>query len=160
MKAPPDSALADAQGIIADLRRQLAERTAERDEALEQQAGDDQVGQARDHDPADRARGAPPDPAVEQVRERYKPRRLRPISSRKQKTSAATRGEATTSQTLYSVTPVSLRISCCQYCPSPKDATTRTAALMKKTGQDRRRGCRGFRSAKARQIHAASTPSP
>ena len=28
MKTPPDSALADAQGIIADLRSQLAERTA------------------------------------------------------------------------------------------------------------------------------------
>jgi class 3 adenylate cyclase/prephenate dehydratase len=37
MKTPPDSASADAQGIIADLRRQLAERTAERDEAVAQQ---------------------------------------------------------------------------------------------------------------------------
>jgi hypothetical protein len=37
MKTPPDSAFADAQGIIADLRRQLAERTAERDEAVAQQ---------------------------------------------------------------------------------------------------------------------------
>ena len=61
---------------------------------------------------------------------------------------------------LYSVTPISLRISYCQYCPSPKETTTRTAALMKKTGQDRRRGRRGSRSAKARQIDAASTPSP
>jgi hypothetical protein len=36
MKTPLDSALADAQGIIADLRRQLAERTAELDEAVAQ----------------------------------------------------------------------------------------------------------------------------
>jgi hypothetical protein len=38
MKTTPDGALADAQGIIADLRRQLAERTAEREEALAQSA--------------------------------------------------------------------------------------------------------------------------
>jgi hypothetical protein len=58
------------------------------------------------------------------------------------------------------VTPISLRIWYCQYCPSPKDTTIRTAALMKKTSQDRRSGRRGSRSAKARQIHANSTPSP
>src|SRR5438067_6958052 len=34
MKTPLDSALADAQGIIADLKRQLAEGAAEREEAL------------------------------------------------------------------------------------------------------------------------------
>ena len=38
MKTTPDSALADAQAIIADLRRQLAERTAERDEGEAQKA--------------------------------------------------------------------------------------------------------------------------
>jgi GAF domain-containing protein len=43
MKTPPDSALADAQGIVADLRRQLAERTAERDEALAQQTATAEV---------------------------------------------------------------------------------------------------------------------
>ena len=37
MKTPPDSALADAQRIIADLRRELAERAGEREEALAQQ---------------------------------------------------------------------------------------------------------------------------
>ena len=37
MKTPLDSALADAQGIIADLKRQLAEGAAEREEALAQQ---------------------------------------------------------------------------------------------------------------------------
>src|SRR3974377_573422 len=34
MSATPDSTFADPQQIIADLQRQLAERTAERDEAL------------------------------------------------------------------------------------------------------------------------------
>src|SRR5579864_1232741 len=43
MKTPPDSALADAQGIIADLRRQLAERTAEHDEAVAQQTATAEV---------------------------------------------------------------------------------------------------------------------
>jgi GAF domain-containing protein len=43
MKIPPDSALTDAQGIIADLRRQLAERTAERDEAVAQQTATAEV---------------------------------------------------------------------------------------------------------------------
>jgi class 3 adenylate cyclase len=42
MKTPEDSA-SDAQGIIADLRRQLAERTAERDEALDQQTATAEV---------------------------------------------------------------------------------------------------------------------
>ena len=90
----------------------------------------------------------------------YRPRRPRPISRIRQNTSAATNGEATTSTMLYSVTPISLRIKYCQYCPSPKKTTVRTAALMKKASQDRRRGRRGSRSAKARQIHAPITPSP
>src|SRR3954453_19855876 len=34
MSATPDSTLADPKGLIADLRRQLAERTTERDESL------------------------------------------------------------------------------------------------------------------------------
>jgi two-component system, NtrC family, sensor kinase len=36
MSAAPDSTSADPTGLVADLRRQLAERTAERDEALAQ----------------------------------------------------------------------------------------------------------------------------
>ena len=43
MKTPPDSALADAQGIIADLKRQLAEGAAEREEALAQQTATAEV---------------------------------------------------------------------------------------------------------------------
>ena len=35
MSAIPDSTLADSEQLIADLQRQLAERTAERDEALD-----------------------------------------------------------------------------------------------------------------------------
>ena len=77
-----------------------------------------------------------------------------------QTVSAATSGKMTTNAMLYSVTPISLRISYCQYWPSPKETTTSVAALMRKTVQDRRRGYRASRSAKARQIHAASTPSP
>jgi hypothetical protein len=61
---------------------------------------------------------------------------------------------------LYSVTPISPRIKYCQYCPSPKKTTVSTAALMKKISQDRRRGRRGSRSGKDRQICAASTPTP
>ncbi len=37
MSATPDNTLVDPEQIIADIRRQLAEREAERDEALEQQ---------------------------------------------------------------------------------------------------------------------------
>src|SRR5439155_2917134 len=39
------------------------------DEALEQQATDNQVGEADHQNPADRVGGAPPEPAVEQLRE-------------------------------------------------------------------------------------------
>jgi len=38
MSATPDSTLADPEQRIADLQRQLAERTAERDEALAREA--------------------------------------------------------------------------------------------------------------------------
>jgi hypothetical protein len=37
MSAPPDSTLADLKEVIADLQRELSQRTAERDEALAQQ---------------------------------------------------------------------------------------------------------------------------
>jgi hypothetical protein len=37
MNATPDSTLADSAQLVADLQRQLAERTAERDEAIEYQ---------------------------------------------------------------------------------------------------------------------------
>src|SRR6266571_9373448 len=126
------------------------------DEALEQQAADDQVGEAGHQDPADPACRPPPDPPAQQ----YRPRRPRPISRKRQKTAAAMNGEATTSGMLYSVTPISLRISYCQYCPSAKATANRTAALMKKVRQAHGRGRRESRSAKARQMDAAHTPSP
>ena len=52
------------------------------------------------------------------------------------------------------------RISYCQYWPSPNETASSTAALTRKVGHAQLRGGRGSRSAKARQIHAATTPSP
>jgi class 3 adenylate cyclase/putative methionine-R-sulfoxide reductase with GAF domain len=43
MKTPPEGALPDAQGIIADLRSQLAKCTAERDEAVAEQTATAEV---------------------------------------------------------------------------------------------------------------------
>jgi class 3 adenylate cyclase len=55
MKTTPDSALADAQAIIADLRRQLAERTAERDEGEAQKAAMAEVLEIINTSPGDLA---------------------------------------------------------------------------------------------------------
>jgi class 3 adenylate cyclase len=54
MKTPPDSALADAQGIIADLRRQLAERTVERDEAQARETATAEILRVINASPGDR----------------------------------------------------------------------------------------------------------
>ena len=69
-------------------------------------------------------------------------------------------GEAITSAMLYFVTSISLRMSYCQYCPSPNETANRTPALTAKAVHAQRRGRRGPRSANARQIDAAHTPSP
>src|SRR5215813_3190569 len=53
MSAMPDSTLADPQEIIADLRRELAECRAERDEALAQQAATSEVLQVINSSPDD-----------------------------------------------------------------------------------------------------------
>src|SRR6476646_2067349 len=53
MSAPPDSTLADPQQIIVDLRRQLAECRAERDEALAQQTATAEVLQVINSSPGD-----------------------------------------------------------------------------------------------------------
>ena len=51
MGAIPDSTLADAEQIIADLRRQLAECRAERDEALQRETATAEVLQVINSSP-------------------------------------------------------------------------------------------------------------
>jgi class 3 adenylate cyclase len=55
MSPTPDGTLADLQQVIAELRRQLDERTAERDEALEQQTATAEVLQVINSSPGDLA---------------------------------------------------------------------------------------------------------
>ena len=43
MSATPDSTLADPERLIADLQRQLAERTAQRNEALQRETASAEV---------------------------------------------------------------------------------------------------------------------
>src|SRR6516225_4162629 len=54
MSAIPDSTLADAEQIIADLRRQLAECRAERDEALQRETATAEILQVINSSPGDR----------------------------------------------------------------------------------------------------------
>jgi signal transduction histidine kinase len=53
MSAMPDNTLADLARLVADLQRQLAERTAERDEAREQQTATAEVLQVINSSPGD-----------------------------------------------------------------------------------------------------------
>ena len=53
MSAIPDSTLADAEQIIADLQRQLAECRAERDEALQRETATAEVLQVINSSPGE-----------------------------------------------------------------------------------------------------------
>jgi GAF domain-containing protein len=55
MSAMPDSTLADPERLIADLHRQLAERTAERDEALQRETATAELLQVINSSPGDLA---------------------------------------------------------------------------------------------------------
>jgi GAF domain-containing protein len=55
MSATPDSTLADPERLIADLQRQLAERTAERDEALQRETATAEVLQVINSSPGNLA---------------------------------------------------------------------------------------------------------
>ena len=55
MSATPDSTLADPERLIADLQRQLAERTAERDAALHRETATGEVLQVINSSPGDLA---------------------------------------------------------------------------------------------------------
>ncbi len=55
MSATPDSTLADPEQLIADLQRQLAERTAERDAALQRETATAEVLQVINSSPGDLA---------------------------------------------------------------------------------------------------------
>ena len=71
-----------------------------------------------------------------------------------------TTGIATTSATLYSVTPIRSRIWCCQYCPRAKETTRSRPPPTAKPRQGEGSAVRASLSANARQTHATRTPSP
>ena len=57
MSATPDSTLADSEQLVADLKRQLAECRAERDEALQRETATAEVLQVINSSPGDLAPG-------------------------------------------------------------------------------------------------------
>ena len=54
MSATPDTTLADSEQLIADLKRQLAECRAERDEALQRETATAEILQVINSSPGDR----------------------------------------------------------------------------------------------------------